>query len=158
MPIVHLWTGVLPVTGLGPELVLRLVPFLVVHQLLVLLLGDGPSAWREQLLRLALFPAGIRACASAARGACAGHAPHVPSTAGGVGRHVLRPQLLVALLLAAALAAGAVRLVTEPTEPAGTLVAGGWAVLHLAALGALVTAARAAGRVPRRRSTDALHH
>ncbi|MFI7484048.1 cellulose synthase [Kocuria sp. M1R5S2] len=148
VPAAHLVLGVLPVTELSRDLVLRLVPFLVAQQLL-LALGGGDSAWRAQACRLALFPDRVRACAAALRRA--------PGGARQRAGHRLRPQLVLVVLLIAALAAGAARLVAGTAEPWTTAVAAAWTGVNLLALGALVRTAGHQRLRARERTGDAVH-
>jgi len=50
-----------PVTSYGPDFLIRLVPYLVVNQLLFLVIGYGKRTWRGTQYSLALFPLWIRA-------------------------------------------------------------------------------------------------
>ena len=57
-PIVYLTLGVLPVQALSTDFFARLVPFLLINQLLFFVVADGRPTWRGQQYSLALFPCG----------------------------------------------------------------------------------------------------
>ena len=60
-PIFFLCFDVRPVISYGPDFLIRLVPYLVVNQLLFLAIGYGKRTWRGTQFSLALFPLWIRA-------------------------------------------------------------------------------------------------
>ncbi len=60
-PVVFLCFDVRPVVSYGPDFLLRLVPYLLVNQLLFLVIGYGKRTWRGTQYSLALFPLWIRA-------------------------------------------------------------------------------------------------
>ena len=57
--------GVLPVQAFSVDFFARLIPFLVVNQLLFLVIGHGHATWRGQQYSLALFPLWIKAFTTA---------------------------------------------------------------------------------------------
>lgn len=71
--------------------------------------------------------------------------------------HLIRPQLVVMVLLTAALVVGTVRLAAGLNEPVGTLVNVTWVAFELVVLSVLVTAARHTGHDPQERNADAVH-
>ncbi|GAA4682976.1 glycosyltransferase [Pseudonocardia yuanmonensis] len=60
-PVFFLCFDVRPVVSYGPEFLVRLIPYLVVNQLLFLVIGYGKRTWRGAQYSLALFPLWIRA-------------------------------------------------------------------------------------------------
>jgi cellulose synthase (UDP-forming) len=60
-PVFFLCFDVRPVISYGPDFLIRLVPYLVVNQLLFLAIGYGKRTWRGTQYSLALFPLWIRA-------------------------------------------------------------------------------------------------
>ncbi len=64
-PIVYMLLGTSPVQSFGGEFFARLLPFLVVNQLLFVVVGWGVKTWRGQQYSLALFPLWVRACTTA---------------------------------------------------------------------------------------------
>ena len=64
-PVIYLTLGVLPVPALSTDFFVRLVPFLLVNQLLFFVVADGRPTWRGQQYSLALFPVWIRSFTSA---------------------------------------------------------------------------------------------
>lgn len=162
-PVSYLVLGVLPVTDLDAQFFARFVPFLLVHQLLLLVVARGVAPWWAQHHDLALFPLWITAWVTAAGNVWFGRPLDVtvtPEVRPEEGRpwRLIRPQLVVLGLLVAALVAGTVRLATGLNEPLASLVAVTWVAIDLLVLSALVTAAGHRGRTPQERTTNAVHH
>lgn len=65
-PIIYLCFGVLPVDAFSADFFARLIPFLVVTQILFFVAARGRKTWRGQQYSLALFPVWIKACTTAA--------------------------------------------------------------------------------------------
>ncbi len=62
-PVIYLVFGILPVEAFSLDFFARLVPFLILSQLLFFVVGRGTPTWRGgQQYSLALFPVWIRAC------------------------------------------------------------------------------------------------
>jgi cellulose synthase (UDP-forming) len=64
-PAVYLIFGVMPVQAYSWDFFGRLIPFLVINQLIFLIVSRGTPTWRGQQYSLALFPVWIRACYTA---------------------------------------------------------------------------------------------
>ena len=47
-PVIYLTLGILPVQSLSNEFFLRLIPFLVINQILFMVVGRGVKTWRGQ--------------------------------------------------------------------------------------------------------------
>lgn len=60
-PVFFLVFDVHPVISYGPSFLIRLIPYLVLNQLLFLVIGHGKRTWRGTQYSLALFPLWIRA-------------------------------------------------------------------------------------------------
>ncbi|TDK25555.1 glycosyltransferase [Arthrobacter crusticola] len=162
-PVIYLTLGVLPVTGISSEFFLRFVPFMVINQLLFAVTGRGIPTWRGQQYSLALFPTWIRACTTAARNVWFGRPlgfAVTPKTRQESGPRwdLIRPQLIVMALLAAALVVGVVRLAAGLNEPIGTLVNVAWVAFDLLVLSVLIKAVKYKGFTPEKRSVDAVQH
>lgn len=65
-PIVYLLTGAMPVTSWGWHFVAMFVPYFVISQAQVFLVGLRVNTWRNQQYSLAMFPTWIKACVTAA--------------------------------------------------------------------------------------------
>ncbi|MBT2550556.1 hypothetical protein [Arthrobacter sp. ISL-65] len=65
-PIMFLCFGVLPVGAFSVDFFARLIPFLVLNQLLFFVAARGRKTWRGQQYSVALFPVWIKACLTAA--------------------------------------------------------------------------------------------
>lgn len=66
-PAIFLIFNVMPVQAYSWDFFGRLIPFLVLNQLLFLVVSRGTPTWRGQQYSLALFPVWIKACISAFR-------------------------------------------------------------------------------------------
>ena len=64
-PVLFLVFHVRPVQAYGWDFVIRIVPYLIVNQLLFLVIGYGKRTWRGTQYSLALFPLWIRATCTA---------------------------------------------------------------------------------------------
>ena len=64
-PVIYLLNGILPVRALSGAFFVRLLPFLIVNQMLFGIVGRGVKTWRGQQYSLALFPVWIKALTSA---------------------------------------------------------------------------------------------
>ncbi len=126
---------------------------MVVNQLLFLVAGHGISTWRGQQYSLALFPTWIKSCTTAARNVWFGRPLGFAVTpkarqSGGPSWSLIRPQIIVAVLLAIAMVVGMARLLTGLAEPLGTLVNVFWVAFDLVVLSVLVKAVLYKGFVP----------
>ena len=150
-PVVYLTLGILPVQTLSSQFFARLVPFLVVNQLLFFVIGRGQRTWRGQQYSLALFPVWIRSVTSAFGNVVLGRpldfavTPKTRQDAGRPPWHLVRPQLTVMAVLVVASAIGLVRLAAGQAQPLGTWVNLVWVVFDLAVFGVVIKAARYRG-------------
>ncbi|MBT2532707.1 glycosyltransferase [Arthrobacter sp. ISL-48] len=149
-PIIYLLLGILPVASLSTDFFIRFVPFMIVNQLLFAVAGRGISTWRGQQYSLALFPTWIKACSTAARNVWFGRPLGFAVTpkarqSGGPSWSLIRPQIVVAVLLAAAAVVGLVRLAAGLAEPLGTLINVAWVIFDLAVMSVLLRAVRYKG-------------
>jgi cellulose synthase (UDP-forming) len=151
-PMAFLFFGIRPVEAFDGELLVRLLPCLVVNQVLSWVVGRGMRTWRAQQYSLALFPLWIRACLTAVGNVAFGRELGfvvTPKTSDGVHRpawRLIRPQLVALGLLVAAAGAGVVRLARGQTSLAdGVWVNLVWVAYDLLALGIVVRAARYRG-------------
>jgi len=145
-PVLYLFFGWVPVQAFSSDFFIRLVPYLLVNQLLFTVVSWGLPSWRGQQYSLALFPIWIKAVTSAIGSVFFGHKLGfvvTPKTRqGGVSLQLVRPQLIIMVLLVAAIVVGLVRLafgVTDDRVP--VLVNIGWALYDLAALSVVLRAA-----------------
>ncbi|WP_298459357.1 glycosyltransferase [uncultured Cellulomonas sp.] len=153
-PVVFLCFGVLPVTAFSVDFFARLVPFLLLNQLLFLVVGRGLATWRGEQYSLALFPVWIRACVTAFANVVLGRPlgfTVTPKTRPAPGRpqwHRIRPQLVALAVLVLAAVVGTVRLFVADAAPVGTAVNVAWVGYDLAVMSVVITAARYRGHVP----------
>lgn len=145
-PIIFLCFGVMPVDAFSSDFFARLVPFLILNQLLFFVAARGRKTWRGQQYSLALFPVWIKACTTAAGNVLFGRdlgfavTPKTRQT-GGPPWSLIRPQLVAIAALVFAAVLGLVRMFTGLGAPAGTLVNIGWVVYDLVILSVIIRAA-----------------
>jgi cellulose synthase (UDP-forming) len=145
-PIIFLCFGVMPVDAFSTDFFARLIPFLIVNQILFFVAARGRKTWRGQQYSVALFPIWIKACTTAAGNVLFGRDlgfAVTPKTRqnGGPPWSLIRPQLvaIAALVLAAVL--GLIRMFTGLGAPAGTLVNVAWVIFDLLILSVIIRAA-----------------
>lgn len=153
-PVLYLLAGVLPVQAWSVPFFERLVPFLVLNQLLFFLVGRGKGTWRGQQYSLALFPVWIRSVTTA----CANvwfHRPLgfavTPKTRQDSGRlpwHLVRPQLVTMVILVVSVLAGIVRLATGHASVLGVTANLVWVAYDLLIFSVIIKAVRYRGYSP----------
>ena len=159
-PVVYLMIGVLPVQALSTEFFLRLVPFLVVNQLLFWLVADGRPTWRGQQYSLALFPVWIKSFTSAFGNVFLGRpldfavTPKTKQEPTGPAWHLVRPQLWAMGLLVAAMVVGTIRILAGQANTAGALFNMIWVAFDLLIFSVIIKAARYRGFEPAEASSD----
>jgi cellulose synthase (UDP-forming) len=147
-PISYFVLGVLPVTTLGTDFMIRLVPFLIANQILFAVIGWRVKTWRGQQYSLALFPLWIRACVTAAANVWFGRplgfvvTPKTRQEDRSVPWHLIRPQLVAMALLVASSVVGVLHWSQRSLNGLPTLVNLVWIVYDLAVLGIVVRAVR----------------
>jgi cellulose synthase (UDP-forming) len=153
-PVVYLTLGILPVQALSTSFFLRLVPFLVVNQLLFFVVAAGRPTWRGQQYSLALFPVWIKAFTSAFGNVFLGRTldfsvtPKVRRENAGHRWDLVRPQLVAMGALAAAVVIGVVRLAVGEASPLGTIFNIVWVLFDLVIFAVVVQAVRYRGFEP----------
>ncbi|MBT2551333.1 glycosyltransferase family 2 protein [Arthrobacter sp. ISL-65] len=152
-PILFLCFGVLPVTAFSVDFFARLIPFLIVNQLLFFVAARGRKTWRGQQYSLALFPVWIKACTTAAGNVLFGRSlgfAVTPKTRqdGGPPWFLIRPQLVAIAALIVATVTGLVRMYIGVGAPAGTLVNVAWVSFDLVILSVIIRAALYKGFTP----------
>jgi cellulose synthase (UDP-forming) len=153
-PVVYLTIGVLPVQAISTDFFVRLVPFLVINQLLFFVVAHGRPTWRGQQYSLALFPVWIKAFTSAFGNVFLGRdldfvvTPKTRPVAAGPAWHLIKPQLVAMGALALAAVVGLVRLGVGQATPLGTVFNLVWVLFDLLIFSVVIRAARYRGFVP----------
>jgi cellulose synthase (UDP-forming) len=161
-PIIFLCMGIMPVDAFSIDFFARLIPFLVVNQILFFVAARGRKTWRGQQYSLALFPVWIKACTTAAAnvffGSDLGFAVTPKSRqGGGPPWSLIRPQLVAIGALIVAVVLGLIRMFTGQGAPAGTLINVAWVLFDLLILSVIVRAALYQGFTPAEKvETDGL--
>lgn len=149
-PIFFLCFDVRPVISYGPDFLIRLVPYLVVNQLLFLAIGYGKRTWRGTQFSLPLFPLWIRATWTAVANVVF-HRPLgfvvLPKTKqeqAGPPWRLIWPQLTAMVLLVAAGGVGTARYLmgTVSFDLLSLVVNLVWAAFDLVILSVVISAAR----------------
>ncbi|MGQ9481454.1 glycosyltransferase family 2 protein [Chloroflexus sp.] len=144
-PVLFLIFGLLPVNALSAEFFWRLIPYLLVNQLLFAVIGWGRPTWRGQQYSLALFPIWIKAVVTAAANVWFGKKLGfivTPKTRQ-AGRYLglVRWQLLMIALLAISIGVGLLQLALGwRTDGIPVLVNVFWAVYDLVMLSVVIDA------------------
>jgi cellulose synthase (UDP-forming) len=152
-PMIYLVFGVLPVQALSTDFFIRLIPFLVVNQILFAVVGRGKRTWRGQQYSLALFPVWIQSVTTAVANVFF-HKPLdfavTPKvrTEGKPRWDLVKPQLWVIGLLILSSVVGLIRLAVGQATPLGTLTNIAWVVFDLAIFSIIIRAARYRGFTP----------
>ena len=150
-PVVYFIFGVMPIQSYGWDFFGRLIPFLLLNQLVFVVVSRGIPTWRGQQYSLALFPVWIRACVTAALNVyfdrplgfavtpkAAKHRRRTPW-------RVMKWQLGAMVMLLAASAIGIFQLHSGMLSPLGVTVNLFWVVFDLAILSVAVQALRYRG-------------
>lgn len=150
-PVVYLVLGILPVEAYSWDFFLRLIPFLVVNQILFLVVARGTPTWRGQQYSLALFPVWIKACTTAFRNVYMNRplgfavTPKTKQSQDALPWHIVRPQLIAMALLVVASVIGVVQLYRGAVSVLGVGVNLFWVVFDLVILSVVITAVRYRG-------------
>ncbi|WP_121251101.1 glycosyltransferase [Nocardioides ferulae] len=150
-PVLYLTLGVLPVRAWSLDFFIRLVPFLLVNQLLFWVVAAGRPTWRGQQYSLALFPVWIKAFTSAfgnvflRRELDFAVTPKTRGADGGRRWDLVRPQLVAIALLATAVLVGVVRAGTGHAPVLGVGFNLLWVAFDLAVFWVIIKAVRYRG-------------
>jgi cellulose synthase (UDP-forming) len=153
-PVIYLTVGVLPVQAFSADFFIRLVPFLVVNQLLFWVVADGRPTWRGQQYSLALFPVWIKAFTSAFgnvflhRPLDFAVTPKERREQDGYRWDLVRPQLVAVAALVGALVIGGIRLAVGQAPLVGTGVNMLWVLFDLVIFSVVLQAVRYRGFDP----------
>jgi cellulose synthase (UDP-forming) len=146
-PVAYLTLGILPVQALSTDFFVRLVPFLIINQLLFFVVADGRPTWRGQQYSLALFPVWIQSFTSAFGNVFLGRELDFAVTrkTGAVDEgprwDLIKPQLIAMAALALGVVAGLVRLAVGQAAVFGTLFNVVWVLFDLAIFSVIIRAA-----------------
>lgn len=153
-PAIYLLIGVLPVQALSGDFFWRLIPFLIMNQILFFVIGRGVKTWRGQQYAMALFPVWIKSITSAFGNVFLGReldfevTPKVRPETTGPQWHLIKPQLVVMGALVLAAVVGIVRLSVGQGSWLGTTVNVVWVCFDLLIFSIVVRAALYRGYRP----------
>ena len=147
-PAIFLIFGIMPVQAYSWDFFGRLVPFLILNQLMFFLVSRGTPTWRGQQYSLALFPVWIRACCTAFMNVFfdrpLGFAVTPKTRQGSDTRawHLVRWQLVTMGVLVVASAIGIVQLYFGAISVLGVGVNLFWVIFDLLILSVVIRAVR----------------
>ncbi|MFW3367568.1 glycosyltransferase family 2 protein [Rhodococcus qingshengii] len=150
-PAIYLVVGVLPVQALSWDFFSRLIPFLLLNQVLFFVVSRGTPTWRGQQYSLALFPVWIKACTTAFRNVYLGRplgfavTPKTKQTQNALPWRLVIPQLTAMTVLAGATVVGIVQLYRGAISVLGVSVNLFWVLFDMAILSVVITAVRYRG-------------
>lgn len=150
-PAIYLIFGILPVNAYSWDFFGRLIPFLLLNQLMFIIISRGSPTWRGQQYSLALFPVWIRACVTAFRNVYfdrpLGFAvtPKTRQAAGAIPWHLVKWQLAAIALLAVASVIGIVQLYFGAISVLGVGVNLFWVMFDVVILSVVFQAVRYRG-------------
>ncbi len=151
-PVLCLSFGVVPVSAYSFDFFVRLIPFLVLNQVLFWVVAAGRPTWRGQQYSLALFPVWIESVTSAFENVFRGKplgfrvTPKVRDESQARPRwDLVKPQLVAMAALVAALVMIAIRYLAGQADGIAPLVNTAWVVFDLFIFGIVVKAVRYTG-------------
>jgi cellulose synthase (UDP-forming) len=151
-PVLCLSFGVVPVSAYSVDFFARLIPFLVLNQVLFWVVAAGRPTWRGQQYSLALFPVWIESVTSAFENVFRGKplgfrvTPKVRDASEARPRwDLVKPQLIAMAALVAALVMIAIRYLAGQADGIAPLVNTAWVVFDLFIFGIVVQAVRYTG-------------
>lgn len=150
-PAIYLIFGIMPVQAYSWDFFGRLIPFLVLNQLMFIIISRGTPTWRGQQYSLALFPVWIRACVTAFRNVYfdrpLGFAvtPKTSQDAGAIPWHLVKWQLAAMVMLGVASVIGIAQLYRGAISVLGVGVNLFWVAFDVLILSVVFQAVRYRG-------------
>ena len=150
-PAIYLIFGIMPVQAYSWDFFGRLIPFLVLNQLMFVIISRGTPTWRGQQYSLALFPIWIKACVTAFRNVYfdrpLGFAvtPKTRQEAGSIPWYLIKWQLAAIALLVVASVIGIVQLYLGAISVLGVGVNLFWVLFDVLILSVVFQAVRYRG-------------
>lgn len=141
-PIIPLFTGIAPVKVYSTGFFIRLIPYLLLNQIVFILATRGLSTWRGQQYQLALFPVWIGAILSAPFKKKLKFNVTPKTRQSGVHLRLIKSQLAIIILTMAGIVVGVIRLINgSSADPTSILVNIFWGSYNLWMLSAIVRGA-----------------
>ncbi len=153
-PAIFLIFGIMPVQAYSWDFFGRLVPFLILNQLMFIIISRGTPTWRGQQYSLALFPVWIRACVTAFRNVYFGRplgfavTPKTKQSSDSIPWHLVKWQLAAMALLVTASVIGIVQLYFGAISVLGVGVNLFWVLFDVVILSVVFQAVRYRGHEP----------
>lgn len=142
-PLVYLYSGIAPVSAYSTDFFLHLLPFLILHEVAMVLALWGLSGWRGKAGYLAFFPLNLKAIATVLKGKKIAFPVTPKVRQEGRFTRLIAPQIAVAALTAIGIAWAltALALGLELHTPGGVIANLFWAAANLLALSGIIRAA-----------------
>jgi cellulose synthase (UDP-forming) len=152
-PVIFLVFGIVPVKAFSGAFFLRLIPYLVINQLMFFIVGRGTKTWRGQQYSLALFPVWIKAVTSAFANVYLGRRLTFAVTSKvrqdrGPQWRLVKWQLIAMVVLVVAIVVGSIRLAEGHAAAVPTITSLVWGLFDLLVLSVIIPAARYRGYEP----------
>ena len=150
-PVIYFIFGIMPIQAYGWEFFGRLIPFLLLNQLMFIIVSRGTPTWRGQQYSLALFPVWIRACVTAVlnvyfdRPLGFAVTPKTQNERGAIPWKLMKWQLGAMVMLVAASVVGVIQLRSGALSALGVGVNLFWVLFDLVILSVTVQALRYRG-------------
>ncbi len=149
-PVIYLLFGIAPVVSFAGDFLVRIVPYLLMNQLMFTIVAWGMRPLRGEQYNLALFPLWIEAVIIAFGGKRIGFRVTPKTRQMGVYLHLVVPQLVMAILLLISMVYGVVALgLGWRSDEIGVVINIFWALYDLFMLQAIIRAAVARPAGPR---------
>ena len=153
-PAIFLIFGIMPVQAYSWDFFGRLIPFLILNQMMFIIISRGTPTWRGQQYSLALFPVWIRACVTAFRNVYfdrpLGFAvtPKTKQSVDAIPWHLVKWQLMAIAMLVVASVIGIVQLYFGAISVLGVGVNLFWVLFDIVILSVVFQAVRYRGHEP----------
>lgn len=153
-PAIFLIFGIMPVQAYSWDFFGRLIPFLILNQMMFIIISRGTPTWRGQQYSLALFPVWIRACVTAFRNVYfdrpLGFAvtPKTKQSVDAIPWHLVKWQLTAIAMLVVASVIGIVQLYFGAISVLGVGVNLFWVLFDIVILSVVFQAVRYRGHEP----------
>jgi len=141
-PSIFLFTGIAPVNAYSADFFQRLLPYLLLNQLMFIYATRGLSTWRGQQYQVALFPIWLKAFASVIWERDLGFKVTPKTRQQGIYLHMIKPQLVISLMTVAGIIVGVVALCSGSSRDAASITVNiFWGLYNLWMLSAIIRGA-----------------
>lgn len=141
-PIIFLLTGIAPVAAYSNDFFLKLIPYLLLNQLMFIFATRGLKTWRGQQYQVALFPLWLKAFASVYFEKNLKFMVTPKTRQRGIYLHLIKPQLIIAFLTIVGIGVGIISMLSGANlERTSTIANIFWGSFNLWMLSAIIRGA-----------------